>query len=159
MFSSDLPHVAGEASGSGRSNSILVDVEGAVVHPGVYTLEYDARVDDAIQQAGGYAKNADIQAVARGINRAARLVDGAKLYIPAIGEQVFAQEHTKESGVSRQVNINTASLSELETLSGVGPVTAEKVMTNRPYLTLEELVEKNVISQNLFTKLQPQLSL
>jgi len=160
LFSSDSFGDTHEATQSGRKNNMFVDIEGAVRNPGVYSLPCDSRVEDAIQKAGGFAHNADIQAVSRGVNRAAKLSDGAKLYVPIIGERDAVTGTTQEvPGTYAQMNINTASQSELETLVDVGPVTAQKIIQNRPYLRLEELVEKKVMSQNLFEKLKEQLTL
>lgn len=141
-------------------STILVDIEGAVVKPGVYKLQFGSRVDEAVTAAGGFTKEADLSAISRSINRAAKLADGAKLYIPRIGEvQDEAGESASLSTILIGVNINTASQAELEALMGVGPVTAGKIMNGRPYTRLEELVEKQVMSQSLFEKLKDQLTL
>lgn len=139
----------------------LVDVEGAVVHPGVYRMPQGSRVDDAITAAGGLSNDADNEAIATSINRAAKLSDGAKLYIPKRGQSGDTVDPTQSSQrpLSTFLHINTASQSELETLSGVGPVTAEKIIGGRPYMRLEELVEKKAMSQSLFEKLKSQLTL
>lgn len=155
-FSSDTSEAT--VAGERVESTIMVDVEGAVVHPGVYTLSEMSRVEEAITAAGGFATNADLEAVSRSINRAAKLSDGAKLYIPFIGEEAKTGENAPFA-VTSGVNINTASQSELEALSGIGPVTAGKIISGRPYMRLEELVEKKAMSQSLFDKLKDQLSL
>ncbi len=159
-FSSD----EGQASVSGEQTidtTVMVDIEGAVIHPGVYRLPRDSRVDEALHAAGGFANDADMEAVSRSINRAAKLSDGAKLYIPRVGE---SNEESAGAGGSDPVgingaNVNSASQSELETLPGIGPVTAGKIMSGRPYMRLEELVEKKAMSQSLFEKLKDKLTL
>lgn len=141
-----------------EATTILVDIEGAVDKPGVYRLSPDAHVDDALRAAGGFTNQVDQQAVARSINRAAKLSDGAKLYIPFLGEERRTEDSTVME-VTSGVNINSASQSDLEALSGIGPVTAGKIIAGRPYLRLEELVEKKAMSQSLFDKLKEQLTL
>lgn len=158
LFSSD--QVAGTQSGirAASNEAILVDVEGGVVHPGVYRLPSDSRIDDLLGFAGGFTDQADMEAVARSINRAAKLSDGAKIYVPVKnmtggGDSLGADKNTAI------VNINTASQAELENLPGVGPVTAEKIITSRPYTRIEELVERDIISASLYGKVNMLLSL
>lgn len=152
-FSSDTR----EASSSGSKlpdTGILVDIEGAVIVPGLYRIPSGSRVHDLLEQAGGLAPQADEIAVSRAINRAAKLTDGAKIYIPFIGEAA-----TEANTGNPAVNINTASAHELESLSGIGEVTAGKIISGRPYLRLEDLVEKNVIGAALFEKISNQITL
>lgn len=154
-----------ESTSSSRTRSIYIDIEGAVVKPGVYELPYGSRVEDAIYISGGLAKDADSEYISKNINRAGRLVDGSKLYIPQKGEAgVSVTYKDSNSGIGARagiatVNINTASSSELESLSGVGPKTSEKIIQNRPYMTLEELVTKNVMYRSTFEKIKNELSL
>lgn len=153
-----------QASPSGRlAKLITVDVEGAVNKPGVYQLPPDSRAEDAIDAAGGLSAQADQEKISASINLAQKISDGAKLYIPKIGDTSVLPAQTYSSNASdnlnQLVNINTATSSLLDQLSGVGPVIAKKIIDSRPYLSLEELVSKKVMSQSLFTKLKPQLTL
>lgn len=143
---------------------IVVDIEGAVNYPGVYKLAPSSRIEDAFVAAGGLRQDADEAAIAMSMNRAAKLIDGAKIYIPFMGEadntSVAGDQTSSAISVrSLGVNINTASKDELEALSGIGPVTAEKIIGGRPYLHIEELVEKKAMSQSVFMKLKDQLTL
>lgn len=150
-----------EASSS-AIQTISVDIEGAVVHPGLYLLPIASRVEDAITAAGGLAKTADAVIIAKTINRAAKVVDGAKIYITKIGDTQAPSvqgANVVDVLVNTTVNINTATQLQLEALSGIGPVTAQKIINNRPYQTLEELVSKKALSQSIFTKLAGQLGL
>ena len=153
------------ASISAQTKGILVDIEGAVVNPGVYEIPIGSRIDDILQKAGGLRKDADVSLITKTINRASRLVDGAKIYIPKIGENIIEQnigtQGQTSTGVSAVglISVNTASQAELEVLPGIGPVTATKIISNRSYQTLEELVTKKAMSQSLFNKLKEQLSL
>lgn len=154
MFSSDRSEAT--VAGARIESTIMVDVEGAVKYPGVYELPKESRVKDAIEKAGGFAVDADMDAVSRGTNQAAVILDGAKIFVPKIGDSSASKTI---GSVSVGVNINTASQSELEALSGIGPVTAGKIMSGRPYMRLEELVEKKAMSQSLYEKLKDQLTL
>lgn len=146
--------------------TIVVDVSGAVKNPGVYSLPEKSRVQDAILEAGGLAATVDQQRVAQMLNLAAPLIDGAKLYIPVAGEQMTTSgavsgnsfEATAVAGASTQlININTASHTELESLPGIGEVTAGKIIENRPYGTIEELLEKKAVGQATFEKIKDQV--
>jgi competence protein ComEA len=139
---------------------ITVDIEGAVRKPGVYMLPRESRIEDAIEKAEGLANDADYKQIAQTINRAAKLVDGAKLFFPKLGESAQNESTSAISGaVSSLVNVNTASQSELEALSGIGPVTAKKIIDNRPYQILDELVSKKVLGQSTFDTLKDQLGI
>ncbi len=107
------------------TKKIVVDVEGAVQKPGIYSLPEESREQDAIKAAGGLSPKADQSAVAKAMNMAAKLTDGMKLYIPFVGEQpVTSMGDTSVQGSSTgSISINSASQSELESLPGVGAVT------------------------------------
>ena len=151
-FDAEAASAAGE-----KAPGIMVDIEGAVGKPGVYVMPAGSRVEDVIAKAGGFISTADTEVIAKTVNRAAKLTDGAKLFIPEIGTGVDVSLSNSPS--SALININTASEQELDRLSGVGPVTAQKIITGRPYMRIEELVEKKAISQSLFAKLKDQLAL
>jgi len=153
-----------EASPS-ASKGILVDVGGAVEHPGVYSLEVGSRIQEALIAAGGFAGNADREYISKNINLAAKVSDGGKVYIPRIGESTTGTTGiTSTTGgnvagvVSGLVNINSASQAELETLSGVGAVTAKKIIDDRPYSTIEELLTKKVVGQSVFDKIKEKIT-
>ena len=161
-FSEDTPS---GASISAQLKGILVDIEGAVVNPGVYELPIGSRIDDILQKAGGLRSDADIPLITKTINRASKLVDGAKIYVPKKGENSIEQNVGKQGQASAGpssgglISVNTAGQESLEALPGIGPAIATKIITNRPYQTLEELVTKKAMSQSLFNKLKEQLSL
>ncbi len=152
-------------------SEITVDISGAVNTPGVYSLSEGSRVKDAIETAGGLSDAADTEFVQRSFNLAAKLQDGSKLYIPEIGESIGSSSTNLgimsstplrqgfEGQAGSLININSASESELDTLSGVGPVTVGKIIDNRPYNTLEELVSKKAVSRSVFEKIKDQISL
>jgi competence protein ComEA len=149
-----------------KTKEIIIDVSGAVVKPGVYALKSDARVKDAILAAGGMSEIADRLKVAQTINLAAQLTDGGKLYIPAVGEQMTGSGGVSENGSGGSsigsstgiININSASETDLDALPGVGKVTADKIIANRPYQTVAELVAKKVVGSSEFNKIKDKVS-
>lgn len=108
------------------SFDIYVHVLGAVVRPGLYVLDADARVVDALAAAGGTLEEADLHAV----NLARPLTDGEQLSVPAVGESV-AENATSGIGADGRVNLNTASRAELETLPRIGPALAQRIVSWR----------------------------
>lgn len=105
---------------------ILVHVSGYVKKAGLVKLESGSRINDAIEAAGGLSNNADLT----NINLAYILEDGEKIYIPKKGEEI-ANSLINISTTSSKININKATQSELETLPGVGPSTALKIINYR----------------------------
>ena len=142
-------------------SSLVVDVDGAVLNPGVYELAADARVNDAIQAAGGLTSEADAAA----INRAALLTDGQKVYVPHVGEEVEttagAATPASPGGASSDagpVNINTASVDDLDTLPGVGPSTAQAIVDDRTqngaFASIEDIMRVSGIGEKKYEKLK-----
>ena len=107
---------------------VVVDVEGEVLNPGIYRLEEDSRVEEGLIAAGGLAAKADRGWVEKNLNRAERVSDGMKIFIPKIGESLVV---TSQDTGSKLVNINTAGVEELDRLPGIGPVTAGKIIDYR----------------------------
>ena len=112
------------------AKQITIDVEGAVAKPGIHLLPQNSRVQDAILAAGGMSKKVDRKNVAQNLNLAAPLTDGAKLYIPAVGEQMTTSgsnsnnsSGTVQGAATKMVNINQATEADLDALPGVGLVT------------------------------------
>lgn len=150
-----------EGASTSATEKIIVDVEGAVISPGTHELAIDARIQDALTAAGGLTENADKERVAKTLNLAAKLTDGAKLYIPSIGETTTVSSGSTVAGANESglININTAASAELEALPGIGPVTAKKVIDARPYSTVDELLTKKVVSQSVFAKIKDKISI
>ncbi len=111
---------------SGAGSDIVVDVAGAVQRPGVYRLPAGARVIDAIERAGGAAGGAMLE----GINRAARLADGQQVMVPKRGPggSIATAGVTAEDG---PISLGSASVEQLDTIDGIGPVTAAKIVEYR----------------------------
>ncbi len=147
----------GDTAGSGQ---IVVDVDGAVAHPGLYKLPPDSRVQAALAAAGGLSPQADVHR----INRAAKLHDGQKLYVLSQGESTPPLAASSGQGCEGQactsaeggvagsdaegqglVNINTANAAQLTQLPGVGPAIAQKIIdyrtTNGPFTSVDDLTK------------------
>jgi competence protein ComEA len=145
-----------------RATSVWVDIEGAVEKPGVYELGADSRVNDLLIKAQGLAANADRGWVEKNINLAQKLSDGVKIYIPRKGEAT--QLHTGTGGIvagsliTSQININTASASELDSLWGIGEKRAEAIISNRPYQSIEDLKTKKIVPSNVYERIENQIT-
>lgn len=133
-------------------NKIKVHITGEVQNEGIIEIEKDARIADVIEEAGGTTEEADLSK----INLAYSVKDGQKIYIPNIEESIEDSYITEDAGDGilpeenngkhEKVNINTAKQTELETLSGIGPSTALKIINyrneNGEFKSIEDL--KNV---------------
>jgi competence protein ComEA len=139
---------------------LRVYISGAVVHPDVYRLPPDSIVKDAIDAAGGPAPGADLDRV----NQAQPLHDGEQVYVPRAGEASppVAQPSSPTPGASParagRVNINTATAQELETLPGIGPALAQRIVDYRaahgPFQTIEQIKDVPGIGDAIFEKIK-----
>jgi competence protein ComEA len=128
-----------------ESGRLVVDVAGAVRRPGVYRLRAGARVEDALDRAGGPTRRADLAQ----INRAAKLEDGRQVLVPrraaAATAAVAPTGATAPGAPVIPLNLNTATLEQLDELDGVGPATAQKILDYRTehggFGSVEELGE------------------
>jgi len=154
-----LPAESAEARVGGE---IVVDVEGAVAAPGIRRLPADARIADAIAAAGGYAKDADLAASAHALNLAEPLTDGDQVYVPRLGEAVAGGGgDSSTSAGSGLVDLNHASSEELDALPGIGPATIAKILAARaeqPFKTLDELVERKVLTSAQLTGIRDRVT-
>lgn len=159
------PDDADESSAKSSSAAeVYVDVDGAVVRPGVYRLKDGARVSQAIDAAGGLTAEADVT----GLNRASKITDGQKIYVPTVGEQqVSIAEAGVDGGASASsgvggatglVNINTASSAELQTLSGIGPSMAQSIIDERTkngaFASVDDLMRVSGIGEKKLAKIK-----
>lgn len=147
--------------GSLKTKTLLVDISGAVVKPGVYELPDDSRIQDVLISADGLDPNADRNYVARSINLAQKITDGQKIYVPFKNEvpSSVTSGGTGDVNEGGIVSINAASASQLDVLVGVGPVTAQKIISGRPYSDINELVTKKIVSKNEFDKIKGDISI
>jgi competence protein ComEA len=120
----------GTSSGSftigGAAGDVVVDVTGAVVRPGVYRLPAGSRVNDAVQRASGATGRAELEAV----NLAARLADGQQVVVPERGPggSVAVAGGAGDEG---PISLGTATVEQLDTIDGIGPVTAQDIIEFR----------------------------
>lgn len=148
-----------------KIETIKIHIFGEVKYNGVIELDKGARIDDAVKTAGGLTENADISKV----NLAYELLDGQKLYIPAVGEllqsnpKIIASEN--EEGIiesislkDEKININIATQTELETLPGIGPSLAYKIVDyreqNGKFKAIEDLKNVSGIGENKYNQIQ-----
>lgn len=157
--------VSPQAKVASNAHLIVVDVEGAVIKPGIYKLEANSRVHDALIAAGGLATNADREKVTTSLNLASKLVDGGKIYIPFEGEDAQVSSGQSVSGnavlgieTGNGVNINTATQKELEALPGIGEVTAKKIIDGRPYGGITELEQKKIVGKKVFGQIKDKIT-
>lgn len=133
------PILTAPASSVPEPRGVTVDVEGAVRRPGLYRLEPGARVADAIARAGGVTRHADRALV----NLAAPLADGEQVVVPRVGSAGVVAAGGSGSSRASPVNLNSATIEQLDTLPGVGPVTAQKIVDFRrehgPFTSVDQL--------------------
>ncbi len=135
---------------------VVVDVGGAVARPGVVRLSYGTRVGDAIAAAGGVTPDADLS----GLNRAALLRDGSRVYVPHLGESPPAG--SLGSDAETKVDLNHASPVELEALPGIGPATAARIVHSRdqrPFSRVEELQTRGLVNARVLADIRDLLTL
>ena len=154
-----------EAAGTGAVGSqamVVVQVAGAVVRPGVYTLPAGSRVGDAIHAAGGYSPDVDPRAAESQLNLAAKLQDAQSIVVPRRGDAAsgssLAGDSTSPSG---PLNLNTASSAQLDALPGIGPATAAKIIASReqlPFGSADDLVTRKLVSASTLAKFRDQVT-
>ena len=112
---------------SGAAGDLVVDVTGAVARPGVYRLPAGSRVTDAVQRAGGASGGALLEA----INLAARLADGQQVVVPEKGPAGAPLATAGSAGEDGPISLGTATVEQLDTIDGIGPVTAQDIVDFR----------------------------
>ncbi|MEK7159854.1 MAG: ComEA family DNA-binding protein [Patescibacteria group bacterium] len=156
-FESDNQASTPIESGTKSQSLISIDIEGAVVNPGVYKLKQGSIVQDGLILAGGLSEDADREFVSKNINLASKLTDGAKIYVPKNDETTSQVKGTSAFALDL-ININLASAESLDTLPGIGAVTAEKIINNRPYAAINELLDKKAVSAKVFTQIKDKIT-
>lgn len=150
----DIKIISGASEATVSVGELVVHVDGSVVNPGVYKLPSGSRVSDVIEKAGGLSEEADKNKV----NLAAKLTDGQKVYLFAKGEQITSEKGQAISQSAKLININTATAGQLDTLPGIGTVTAGKIISGRPYSDINELSVNKVVSASVFEKIKDLIS-
>jgi competence protein ComEA len=151
------------ATDSGQRESkrnLFVHVGGAVRRPGLYRLTDGARVDDAVRAAGGVLEDANLDA----LNLAARVKDGEKVLVPAESGPGEDQAPGGPGGSAQggAINLNTATLADLETLPGIGPALAQRILDYREknggFRAVEDLLEVPGIGTKKFEELREHVA-
>jgi len=155
-----------QAGGQGK---IFVDVSGAINKPDLYEASNGTRLKEIIKKAGGLSDDADKDFFARNFNLARIISDQEKIYIPSVWEVSngyfiesqrtldYSSPTNNQSPITSNqslININSASLEELDTLPGVGKITAQKIIDNRPFGALEELINKKIVNKTVFENIK-----
>lgn len=160
------------ASSETSSDIVICDVSGAVKNPMVVELKKGERIGDAIEAAGGLTAKADIS----NINRAAVVNDGDKILIPEAGtspqsdsQTSYDPQNSPNNGInstesaSGKININSADSATLQQISGIGPVTADKIIeyrkTNGGFTKIEDLKNVNGIGDKTFEKMKDYVTI
>ncbi|HEY7523808.1 MAG TPA: ComEA family DNA-binding protein [Candidatus Limnocylindrales bacterium] len=148
---------SGERSSTIGGPDVVVEVTGAVAHPGVYRLPSGTRLGEAIERAGGYGPRVDTGRAERELNLAAVVGDGDRVVVPSrddpAGESVPGPKGGSSGGL---IDLNSASQAELETLPGIGPVTAAKIIAAReeqPFNAVDELRGRKLVGEKTFADL------
>ncbi|OGC49028.1 hypothetical protein A3A69_00760 [candidate division WWE3 bacterium RIFCSPLOWO2_01_FULL_37_15] len=176
------------ASESIPAVEVTVDLSGAVKSPGVYKLNPDARVIDLIKLGDGFTNDASAKWVSKNLNLSTKLKDSQKIYVPFEWEIEFKSDNSIEllkddimdyeeavDFISREttpsysedtsvqynsllINVNSATEAELDTLAGIGKAYAQKIITNRPYATFQELKSKSGIPISVLEKIKSSIT-
>lgn len=140
-----------------KHNNVVVYVTGAVKNPGVVSMAPGSRVIDAVNLLGGPTETANL----KGINMAALLTDGQQVHVPSREEPDDVLVAGRSPG--GKININTADAAALDTLPGVGPGTAQKIIdyrrTKGPFSSLEDLKKVPGIGENKYQNLKDKITL
>lgn len=154
-------------------NKIYIDISGSVNKPGLYQLPEGSRIKDALDKAQGLSENADKNFFYRNFNLARILNDQEKIYIPSIWEVqsgLFIENpyqlnfnlpnnQKNETTTEELININEATIEELDSLPGIGKITAQKIIDNRPYEKIEDLLNKKIINKSTYEKIKNLITL
>lgn len=153
------------ASSQVASGRIFVDIKGAVKNEGVYELSNGSRVTDLVKKAGGFTEDADKKSV----NLAEKLVDEAVVYVARIGEDVTpattpsqANNGIDQDTSSDQINLNTATLEQLQTISGIGAKRAQDIIdyreSNGGFSSIDDLKNVSGIGEKTLEKLKAEVT-
>ncbi|NMB84376.1 ComEA family DNA-binding protein [Candidatus Roizmanbacteria bacterium] len=159
-----------------NTDVIVVEIAGAVKKPGVYDLKPNQRLKDLLNLAGGLSENAEKGYFYRNYNQARLISDQEKIYIPSSWEinaglfqesvQNFDYLSPKTMSFYQEtddnpeiININTATIEEIDTLPGVGKSIGQKIIDHRPYRSIDELLDNKIVNTGVFEKIKDSISI
>jgi competence protein ComEA len=152
MLSTSTPNPSPGATSTPRP--LRVYVSGAVQEPDVYALPPESIAKDAVMAAGGPASDADLDR----INLASPVADGQHVYVPRLGEETLPVQTSDLPASGSKVNINTADAATLETLPGIGPTLAQRILDFRqasgPFERIEDVMEVSGIGPGIFDQIR-----
>lgn len=141
------------------AKTILIHVAGKVKRPDVYPLLAGSRVSDAIKAAGGAQKGVDLS----DINLARVLVDGEQVYVGYVAKVSSSSSKSSKMRFTGVINVNRATKAEFDSLAGIGPVIANRIINyrsaNGPFLALDDLLKVSGIGSKTLERIRPRLSL
>ena len=154
----------GSSSSQTESQKLFVDIKGAVKNEGVYEISNGSRVTDVVKLAGGFTEDADKKSV----NLAQKLTDEAVIYVAKVGEaatpitnsQTTSNRSTETN--SNKINLNTATLSELQMISGIGAKRAQDIIdyrdANGGFSSVDDLANVSGIGEKTLEKLKSEVT-
>ena len=161
LFISDSKSALVEQEEKKEAQVIMVDVKGDVSKPGLYLCPSDASIQEAIQQAGGITEKGDVNSV----NLSQRLTDEMVIYIPTLNEAKTLKESPfiSQTVSDDMISLNHATVTELETLPGIGPKKAQSIVAYREqnggFQSIEELKRVDGIGEKTFEQLKSSVRL